>query len=97
MTQANIQNSEPNLAFWRAKIDETDSKILELLYQRMQFTKEIAKYKKLHQIPVVNTEKWFQVIENLKTQSLSLDIDAEMVVEIWNTMHKYAIEYEKDI
>lgn len=91
------QPTEPNLAFWRAKIDETDSKILELLDQRMQFTKEIGKYKRIHQIPVLNTERWFQVIENLKTQSLSLDVDVEMVVEIWNTMHKYTIESEKNI
>jgi chorismate mutase len=89
--------TEPDLGFWRGKIDEADSKILELLDQRMGFAKEIAKYKKAHEIPVVNTERWLQVIENLTTQTLSLDIDIEMVKEIWNTIHKYTIEAEENI
>ena len=48
----------------RAKINEIDDKIRELFEERMAAAKDVAEYKRLHGLPILDKERERQVIEN---------------------------------
>lgn len=48
----------------RTKINEIDDKIRELFEERMAAAKDVAEYKKLHGLPILDKERERQVIEN---------------------------------
>lgn len=51
----------------RDKIDDIDSQILELFLSRMQLCRDVADYKKLHNMPVFQGGREQQVIDRIKT------------------------------
>lgn len=49
----------------RKKIDGIDTQIAELFFQRMELAAQIAKYKKEHDLPVMNAEREREVLSRL--------------------------------
>lgn len=58
-----------NLSCLRNQIDEIDSKILELFLKRISLCKEIAKIKKLNNIPIENLSRENEILEKIKSLS----------------------------
>lgn len=52
----------------RKKIDDTDSKILPLLVDRMKLSLEVAQYKKEHNMPVLNVEREQEILDKILKQ-----------------------------
>ncbi|GLB47487.1 chorismate mutase [Philodulcilactobacillus myokoensis] len=49
----------------RQQIDQIDQQIVELLEQRFQIGKSIGEYKKIHHLPILNTNREYQVLERI--------------------------------
>ena len=81
---------EELLAF-RNEIDLLDNQIIELLHERKKMVKIIANFKNKNRLTIFQIERWYEI---LKTRKLSADIfelDNQMVVEIFELIHKYSI------
>ncbi len=81
----------------RNEIDLVDTEIIILLQKRFEVIDRIAEYKKLNSIEVVQSWRWQELLEERKKLASKLDLDENMIEEIWNIIHKYAILEEKEI
>ena len=60
--------TDKNLEQMRQDIDKIDSQITDLFRTRMETSLEIAKYKKEHQIPVLNDNREKEVLHKVSEQ-----------------------------
>ena len=54
----------------RKRIDETDSKIIPLLMERMGISKEVAEYKVKNGMPVLNEKREQEILENVRNAAI---------------------------
>jgi len=54
-----------DIEYWRAKIDEVDTRLLELFNERSRYALEIGKIKKQERLPVFSPERERKIFERL--------------------------------
>ncbi|MDD2566208.1 MAG: chorismate mutase [Candidatus Gracilibacteria bacterium] len=81
----------------RKDIDLIDNEILLLLKKRFDVVEKISIYKKENKIEVVQYGRWQELLSLRKNKASTLCINENMIEEIWELIHKYAISKEKEI
>lgn len=84
-----------NLKKLRSEIDQMDSKIIELLSQRLQNVKKIGELKKQLNLPPLDMNRWREILESRTSMAEKLGLSRVFVESIWNTIHEQALEIEK--
>lgn len=79
----------------RKKIDGIDKEVVRILGKRFKLTQKIGKIKLKEKITVVDNNRWQKVIEQLKDEATKNDLNQNMVVKIYNIIHKYSIMNQK--
>ncbi|MDM8212661.1 chorismate mutase [Enterococcus hirae] len=60
---------EENLAAYRRKIDQLDRELVALLEARMEISQKVGRYKKTHQLPVLDEGREKELLEKLRKLS----------------------------
>ena len=76
---------------FRNQIDIFDNRIVELLHERKEVVKKIAEFKNKNKLTIFQLERWFEILRTRKEFANNLDIDNEMISEIFELIHKYSI------
>jgi chorismate mutase len=76
---------------FRNQIDLLDYQIIELLKKRKKIVEIIANFKNKNKLTIFQIERWFEIIKSRKSSADNLDLDNQMVVEIFELIHKYSI------
>ena len=76
---------------FRNQIDIFDNKIIELLNNRKDVVEEIAKFKSKNQLTIFQLERWFEILRTRKEVANNLGLDAQMIAELFELIHKYSI------
>ena len=63
------ESKDASLESLRAKIDECDKQIIELLARRFELVREIGIYKANHDLPVVDERREAELLEDRRRQS----------------------------
>ena len=84
-----------NLKQIRTEIDSTDSEIIRLLAKRIQLVKHVAEFKQEHNLSIVNSHRWQEVVSDGKNQANQLGISPEYIEVIWNIIHDESCRIEK--
>ena len=84
----------------RKKIDQLDTKILELLVERLAVSKEIGEYKKRNNISIQNKEREKQVIteriQKFKELGFNEEKDAKFVAKLFKLIMKKSREVQDE-
>jgi len=83
-----------NLEQARNDIDIIDRKILELLKERFEIVDWVGEYKKQNNIAPLQPQRWKQLMEEKLQIAEEFWLDKEMVKDIWNRIHKAALDDE---
>ncbi|OGG26914.1 hypothetical protein A2960_02085 [Candidatus Gottesmanbacteria bacterium RIFCSPLOWO2_01_FULL_39_12b] len=75
----------------RSKIDQIDSKLLELISQRLKLVKEIGILKKQSDKKIQNRNREKEILNIVLLNAAHLDLDGKMIAKIW----KIIIEQSK--
>lgn len=86
-----------NLEQLRDHIDQIDYQIIENINTRFQLVSEVAKFKKENNIEALQKGRWQEVLNSRKTVAKDLWIEEDMIEEIWEIFHKYALKLESKI
>ncbi|MDR2171382.1 MAG: bifunctional 3-deoxy-7-phosphoheptulonate synthase/chorismate mutase type II [Planctomycetaceae bacterium] len=86
-----------NLAELRSKIDGIDDQLLALLSARMQVAAEIGLYKKANNMPILQTTRYGQIIEQKSTMAKSLKLDQDFIREIMQAIHEESVRQQMKI
>ncbi len=84
-----------NLDDLRKEIDRIDDKLLQLFQERMGIVKDIAEYKKVHNIPILNSE-----LEKAKLSDIISKTDDELVFYtqiLFNTLFDTSKSYQEKL
>ena len=85
----NNLNNELNIL--REKIDVLDSELVEKLNLRTSLVEEIANLKLESNITIFQLDRWFQILEERRSQALIIGMDPKMVTDMFKLIHKYSI------
>ena len=85
----NNLNNELNIL--REKIDVLDSELVEKLNLRTSLVEEIANLKLESNITIFQLDRWFQILEERRSQALIIGMDPKMVADMFKLIHKYSI------
>jgi len=89
--------STESLTELRRQIDECDDSIIEILAKRMRICREIGTYKKEHDITILQTARYREIIEKRGLQGAQCSMDAKFVEEVFEAIHAESVREQMEI
>ena len=92
----NIELTE-SLSSLRKQIDMMDDQLLDLLTKRMRVSREIAKYKKEHNMGVVQTQRYAEILDKRCAQGSLCGMNPDFVRRIYEFIHEESVRQQMEI
>ncbi|MEG2573184.1 MAG: bifunctional 3-deoxy-7-phosphoheptulonate synthase/chorismate mutase type II [Bacteroides sp.] len=86
--------STENLAILRQQIDECDNSLIETLAKRMRVSREIGMFKKEHNITVLQTGRYNEILDKRGTQGEQCGMDGEFMKKIFEAIHEESVRQQ---
>ncbi|GHT45501.1 cytochrome c4 [Planctomycetales bacterium] len=86
-----------DLSELRCKIDQLDESLLELLSKRMKVSLEIGQYKKSNSMPVLQTNRYGEIIERRAELGKTMDLEPDFVRNILKEIHEESVRVQMTI
>ncbi|MCD8031897.1 MAG: bifunctional 3-deoxy-7-phosphoheptulonate synthase/chorismate mutase type II [Bacteroides sp.] len=86
-----------NLAELRKQIDECDNNLIEELAKRMRIAREIGTYKKEHNITVLQTGRYNEILEKRGAQGEACGMDADFMKKVFEAIHEESVRQQIEI
>lgn len=81
----------------RKKIDEMDSRLLEVLGKRMEVAEEIGKLKKAKNVSVLQSKRWQEVLDKMTQEGAEKGLGQEFILSIFRAIHQESIAHQEKI
>lgn len=92
-----MNTTTENLNELRREIDKLDNELLELLARRMSVSHDIGKYKKAHQMPVLQAQRYEEILERRARQAVELGMDREFMRTVMQAIHEESIRQQMKV
>jgi len=76
------------LTVLRSRIDEIDNRMLELLAKRMDISREIGGYKKEHNLSILQSSRYSELLERLTANAQNIGLDTGFVQTLVQLIHE---------
>jgi chorismate mutase len=83
-----------NLTELRRQIDQIDEQFLELLAKRMRVSREIGVYKKEHNMPVLQSPRYREILEKRSYMGGTMDLNADFIKGILQAIHEESVRQQ---
>ncbi len=91
------QEMTESLASLRKQIDEMDNCLMDLFTKRMRVSREIAQYKKNHNMAVVQTGRYTEILDKRAAQGGLCGMSVEFVKRIYEAIHEESVRQQMEI
>ncbi len=91
-----IQSTE-NLCSLRRQIDELDEELLQLLCKRMRVSSEIAQYKKENNMPVLQTNRYDEILSKRVAQGTDMDMSEDFIKTVFEAIHEESVRKQIEL
>ena len=81
----------------RKQIDELDNNLMDLLSKRMRVSREIGQYKKEHNMTVLQTSRYNEILDKRGAQGSLCGMDAKFIKEIFEAIHEESVRQQIEI
>lgn len=81
----------------RKQIDELDNNLMDLLAKRMRVCREIGQYKKEHNMTILQTGRYNEILDKRGAQGSLCGMDSEFVKEIFEHIHEESVRQQMEI
>lgn len=81
----------------RKQIDEFDNQLMNLLAQRMRVCREIGQYKKEHNMTVLQTSRYNEILDKRGAQGSLCGMDPEFIKEVFEHVHEESVRQQMEI
>ena len=89
--------STESLKSLREQIDEIDNTLIELLSKRMRISREIARYKKEHNVAVMQTQRYKEIIDKRGAQGALCGMQVDFIKAVFEAIHSESVRQQIDI
>lgn len=88
-----VQTTE-NLSELRRQIDHIDEQLLELLSKRMRISREIGVYKKEHNMPVLQSPRYSEILEKRSRMGETMELNPDFIKNILKEIHEESVRQQ---
>ncbi len=81
----------------RKQIDDLDNHLMDVLTKRMRISREIAEYKKLHNMTVVQTTRYSEILDKRAAQGSLCGMSPDFVRDIYEHIHEESVRQQLEI
>ena len=81
----------------RSQIDKLDDQLLELLSHRMRVSRDIGQYKKEHNMPVLQTQRYEELLARRAGQAEQMGMDREFMRTVLQAIHEESIRQQMEV
>lgn len=85
------------LGDFRLHIDTIDSRIIELLAERMDVAREIGEYKRQHGMAVVQHDRYNELLLAAEAKAEAMSISKRFVNQIFSAIHEESVRQQLDV
>lgn len=78
----------------RAQIDEVDTELLNTLQKRISLVEQLGDVKNDNQVTIFQMKRWFNILKNRQDLALKLNLDPQIIHELFQVIHKYSIDVQ---
>lgn len=86
-----------NISLLRKQIDEIDMNILETLAKRMRISREIGQYKKEHDMPILQSQRYDEIISKRVADGKAMSMDEEFLNTIFEAIHSESVRQQMEV
>ena len=81
----------------RSQIDKLDDELLELLTRRMRVSRDIGQYKKEHNMPVLQAQRYDELLARRAGQAEQMGMDREFMRTVLQAIHEESIRQQMEV
>lgn len=78
----------------RLEIDKIDEELVTLLWKRLKLVKNIWEIKKKHEIPILQKDRFKQIVDRLKISAEKHWLSPLFIEDIWEIIHLESLRNE---
>ena len=93
----NVTASTESLDALRHQIDEIDNSLIEMLAKRMRISREIGQYKREHDMTVVQTGRYTEILYKRGAQGVLCGMSADFVKAVFENIHEESVRQQIDV
>jgi len=83
-----------NLTVLRRQIDILDNDLLELLAKRMRVSQEIGTYKKEHNMPILQAQRYDEILKNRINQAEKMGMSGDFMKTVLMAIHEESVRQQ---
>ncbi|MBP1663470.1 MAG: chorismate mutase [Bacteroidetes bacterium] len=83
-----------NLTVLRRQIDLLDNDLLELLAKRMRVSQEIGTYKKEHNMPILQAQRYDEILKNRINQAEKMGMSGDFMKTVLMAIHEESVRQQ---
>lgn len=92
-----MKKETESLSTLRKQIDTTDNELLELLAKRMRISREIGLYKKEHNVQVLQTGRYDEIMQKRIIMGERLGMSADFIRKYLEAVHEESVRIQMEI
>ena len=86
-----------NIDQLRARIDVIDENLLALLKSRMEISRSIGRYKKEHNIAILQMQRWDELLDKMVRKGCSEGLGEPFLRAFFNDIHDESVRVQNDV
>ena len=86
-----------NIKLLRQQIDNIDNELVELLAKRMRVCREIGQYKKEHNIQVLQTGRYNEILDKRGVQGSLTGMSSDFIKQVFEHIHEESVRQQLEI
>lgn len=96
MDSENVTYRE-NIDELRARIDELDDELIDILARRMKVSEEIGHYKKENNIAILQAVRWDKILEKVLRKGEEKNLPDDFMEKIFKAIHQASIDRQTEV
>jgi chorismate mutase len=96
-TLSSNTDEHTDLALLRERIDQIDDELLNLLSRRMNVADLIGDYKKEHNLTILQTQRWNNILNKGLSKAEVLQLSKEFIVKFFDAVHWESIAHQNKV
>ena len=91
----NVQDQQ-SLESFRSRIDSLDESLFRILSERMEVSRRIGQYKQQRNMPVLQSKRYSEIVENRSDLAESIGLDRDFAKSLMEIIHKESVKVQLD-
>jgi chorismate mutase len=81
----------------RSSINKADEELLQVLFRRMQYSREIGEYKKKHNLTILQVNRWEELLRDRIGVANAMGLSKPFIKKMYSLIHEESIRKQSEV